>query len=150
MIGGTYRPPRRSTGEDANLPDPLPGVGFPVDQRPNRADYEDDEGLDRTNDHVVGPPGYERGQPPPGRVMPMQTMPDDAMNKRFDPADTNRDGIVDEVERWQAHQRMSPDEIKRRWIEENVWNRGLTIDEANGEIVDPHSGNVVARLPRFT
>lgn len=140
-------------GEDANLPAPLPGAAYPYDERPDRSEYEDEEGLDRTNDYIVGPPGYEHGQPPPGRVMPMPGLADDEMYRKpqqFDPADTNRDGIVDEIERWMAHQRMGPDEIKRDWIEQNVWKRGLTVDQVTGEIVDPHSGQVVGRMPQFT
>ena len=63
--------------------------------------------------------------------------------------DRDGDGIADEVASWLQDQRASPEEKKRRWVQENVWDRGLTVDEATGEIIAPNTGQTVGHLPRF-
>lgn len=102
-----------------------------------------------------GPP---RNQPVPGlrpieeivprnRAVPGQPIIEG--KSQYDPADTNKDGIVSEIERYLNHNSMTPEERGKDWVEQNVWAKGYTVDMGTGEIVDPRSNRPVGRLPSF-
>jgi hypothetical protein len=67
----------------------------------------------------------------------------------YEGPDRNGDGVADEIASWMSEQQASPEDRKLAWVEENVWNPGLTVDEATGEIIDPETGQAVGRLPNF-
>lgn len=67
----------------------------------------------------------------------------------YAPQDTDQDGIVSQIERYMAYQQMTPDERKRDWIEQNVWQKGYTVDMVTGQILDPEQGTTLGRLPSF-
>lgn len=141
-------PPIPKYGEDASLPEVLPGATFPLDPRP--APTFDAEGIDRTNDPLQGPwspvipwPNLKPGEGEMTRAAP------EPSRTTYAPEDTNQDGIVSEIERWMFHQQSSPAERMQDWVEQNVWAKGYTVDMGTGEIVDPQRGIAIGRLPDF-
>ena len=160
---GRYRfrqPEHQPAPEVDNLPqaglgelDRIPAnrMGFPLDVRrvgERPYDVTDDEGLDRSDDPIM-----ERPRPAPtepnwfeGHIPDASQTPS---SRKYSGPDQDGDGIADEVASWLQDQRASPEEKKRRWVQENVWDRGLTVDEATGEIIDPNTGQTVGHLPRF-
>ena len=70
------------------------------------------------------------------------------MESTYSPYDLSRDGVVDEMEQFIAHNRMSVEERQSAWIQENLTPKGYSADLETGEIISPQ-GQVVGRLPSF-
>lgn len=136
--------PTYGLGEDVGLPQPMPDMKYPRDDRP--PPRPDAEGADRLNDSLIPPLG-------PAQTWPaVDPLPDGTMMRSsttYAPEDTNQDGIVSEIERWMFHQQSSPAERMQDWVEQNVWAKGYTVDMGTGEIVDPQRGIAIGRLPDF-
>lgn len=131
---------------------PVPEAAGLNTQAPNRAVQgprpEEERGRAKRNGAVPG--GYPQEyinddpeQPYDGLVV------DPPPRTTYDPADTNQDGIVSEVERYLAYQQQTPDQRKQAWIEHNVWAKGYTVDAGTGEIVDARTGQAIGVLPKF-
>jgi len=89
--------------------------------------------------------------PMPEATPPAWMPPDPATQSQttYAPEDTDRNGIVTEIERWLFHQQSSPAERADAWIEQNVWSKGYTVDASTGSIIDPESNQVIGQLPAF-
>lgn len=138
----------------------LPDIRIPGE---NPYDVVDREGADASNDPLMQPP-HVRGIRPnminregnsldAGDYREPITLEEnpEAFQKviqRYDPRDTNQDGIVDEIEQYQAFLKQSPEERRINWVHEHLTPRGFSADYETGEIVDTQ-GNVVGTLPSF-
>ena len=166
MAGDTYKFPMDDPGQEG-------GVDFSQQKPPPDRNIEPLDAVMQGED--LGPGYQSRWAPQPAQLRnhaqraeppveervfrnypvlgdsTVETLPDGTVydGMRYDPADTNQDGIVSEIERYMAQQQMSPQQRQRQWIEQNVWSKGYTVDMGTGEIVDPQSGQAVGRLPQF-
>jgi hypothetical protein len=89
--------------------------------------------------------------PMPEATPPAWMPPDPATQSQttYAPEDTDRNGIVTEIERWLFHQQSNPEERVQEWLEANVWSKGNTADMATGMIIDGQTGQPLGRLPNF-
>lgn len=56
--------------------------------------------------------------------------------------------MIDELAAHFDRKNMDPEDVLLEWVEKNVWARGLTVDQASGEVVDPETGETVGMVPR--
>jgi hypothetical protein len=134
---------------------------YPIDIRNKGGqpyDVTDSEGIDRTNDDLVGTPEMgDEGERSPelgpwtGGNLPSPSDPEvsDRVHGYSPGNDLNNDGVVNEIDEYMRHQKMTPEERRHTWVQQTLHPKGLSADYLTNEIIDHKTGRVVGKLPDF-